>query len=114
MPIGLLRARSALVFNTSNTPAEREQTAFHDPLETLWKNCIFDLCGVKVFFRRTFSVVVTSREEHREDEATRGLSLGYKAECQASKCPIVGPIRETKSRLPADDGLRKRLLCGYT
>jgi NAD(P)H dehydrogenase (quinone) len=65
VPIGLLRARAAVVFNTSNTLPEREQAVFHDPLETIWKNCIFDLCGVKDFFRRTFCVVVTSTAEER-------------------------------------------------
>lgn len=30
-----------------------------------WKNCIFDLCGVKEFYRKTFSVVVTSSIEQR-------------------------------------------------
>ena len=66
IPVGLLRAHTALVFNTSNTPPEREQAAFGDPLETIWKNCIFDLCGVKVFHRRMFSVVVTSTLEERK------------------------------------------------
>ena len=65
VPVGLLKARAALVFNTSNTQPEREQAVFLDPLETIWKNCIFDLCGVKTFFRRTFSVVVTSSQEQR-------------------------------------------------
>ncbi len=65
VPVGLLRAQAALVFNTSNTPLERERAVFGDPLETTWKNCIFDLCGVKTFFRRTFCVVVTSSQEQR-------------------------------------------------
>ena len=65
IPIGLLRARAALVFNTSNTPPEREKAVFQDPLETIWRNCIFDLCGVKTFFRRMFCVVVTSSQEQR-------------------------------------------------
>jgi NAD(P)H dehydrogenase (quinone) len=65
VPVGLLKARAALVFNTANTPAEREKEAFGDPLETIWKNCIFDLCGVKVFHRRMFGVVVTSTLEQR-------------------------------------------------
>ena len=65
IPMGLLRARTAIVFNTSNTPAERERAVFGDPLETIWKNCIFDLCGVKTFFRRMFSVVVTSSRQQR-------------------------------------------------
>jgi len=65
VPVGLLRARVALVFNTSNTPQEREREAFGDPLERLWKDCIFSLCGVPVIHRRMFSVVVTSTEEER-------------------------------------------------
>ncbi|MGO9111811.1 MAG: NAD(P)H-dependent oxidoreductase [Thermoguttaceae bacterium] len=65
IPIGLLRADAALVFNTSNTPFPREQAVFGDPLETIWKNCIFDLCGVKTFVRRMFSVVVTSSPQQR-------------------------------------------------
>jgi NAD(P)H dehydrogenase (quinone) len=65
VPVGLLRAKAALVFNTSNTAAEREQAAFGDPLEALWKNCIFGLCGVTQVERRMFGVVVTSTPEQR-------------------------------------------------
>ncbi len=65
VPVGLLKADTALVFNTSNTAVEREQIVFGDPLETIWKNCIFGLCGVKQFYRVTFSTVVTSDEEKR-------------------------------------------------
>ncbi len=65
VPVGLLKARAALVFNTSNTFPEREARVFGDPLETIWKNCIFDLCGVKTFYRETFSVVITSTEDER-------------------------------------------------
>ena len=60
VPQGLLKARKAVVFNTSNTLPERERQVFGDPLETLWKNCIFGLCGVKEFYRTTYSVVETS------------------------------------------------------
>ena len=67
IPLGLLKARAALVFNTSNTPAEREAKVFGDPLETLWKNCIFGLCGIEVAYREMFSVVVTSTVEERQD-----------------------------------------------
>jgi len=65
VPAGLLRAKSALVFNTSNTPREREMEAFGDPLERLWKDCIFSLCGVPVIHRQMFSVVVTSTDDER-------------------------------------------------
>lgn len=65
IPRGLLKAKAAVVFNTSNTSLERETEVFGDPLETLWKNCIFDLCGVSTFYRRTFGVIVTSAAEQR-------------------------------------------------
>jgi len=67
VPIGLLKAEAAVVFNTSNTPEEREQSVFGDPLENLWKTCIFDLCGVGNFHRRNFGVVVTSTPEKRQE-----------------------------------------------
>ena len=65
IPKGLLRAKAAIVFNTSNTEPERERSVFGDPLETIWKNCVFGLCGVHVFYRRTFSVIITSTEAQR-------------------------------------------------
>ena len=65
IPVGLLKAKTAMVFNTANTPAERETAVFGDPLETLWKNCIFGLCGVNVFFRNIFAVMITSSAEQR-------------------------------------------------
>lgn len=65
VPVGLLRARAAVVFNTSNTPEAREREAFGDPLERLWRDCIFGLCGVREFHRRTFGVVCVSTEEQR-------------------------------------------------
>ena len=67
IPIGLLKAETALVFNTSNTPRERELQVFGDPLEILWKNCVFDFCGVKNFHRKMFGVIVTSKLEERLD-----------------------------------------------
>lgn len=66
VPRGLLKARSAVVFNTSNTNAEREKSVFGDPLEMIWRNCIFDLCGIRDFLRRTFGIVVTSGGTERQ------------------------------------------------
>ncbi len=67
IPIGLLKLKAACVFNTSNTQSDRELKTFGDPLETLWKNCVFDLCGVKTFYRETFNVIVTSTTEQRQE-----------------------------------------------
>jgi NAD(P)H dehydrogenase (quinone) len=79
VPRGLLRAKTALVFNTSNTRSEREREAFGDPLETIWKNCIFGLCGVYNFYRRTFGVIVTSTPHQREAwlQETRDIVKKY-------------------------------------
>ncbi len=66
VPVGLLGARTAVVLNTSNTLPDREKSTFGDPLELIWKRCIFGLCGVEDVRRATFSVVVTSSEEQRE------------------------------------------------
>jgi len=66
VPVGLLKARTALVFNTSNTEAERERTIFGDPLERIWKDCVFDLCGVTDVRRRMFRIIVTSTLEERQ------------------------------------------------
>jgi putative NADPH-quinone reductase len=65
VPQGLLRARAAIVLNTANTLPAREARAFGDPLERIWKDCIFGLCGVARVERRTFTVVVTSAPEER-------------------------------------------------
>ena len=83
VPRGLLRAKSAIVFNTSNTETERERQVFTDPLETLWKNCIFGLCGVPEFHRRTFNIVVVSSEAQRRQwlhEVTQTIDQCYPRE----------------------------------
>lgn len=67
LPIGLLKAGGALVFNTSNTPEKREDEAFGDPLERIWKDCIFDFCGVTNVERKMFRVMVNSSQEQREN-----------------------------------------------
>jgi NAD(P)H dehydrogenase (quinone) len=67
VPRGLLKAKVALIFNTSNTETQREKDVFGDPLETIWKNCIFGLCGVHNFHRRMFNVIVTSTKAQRKN-----------------------------------------------
>jgi hypothetical protein len=75
IPVGLLKASTAVVFNTSNTTGERERTAFGDPLEAIWKHCIFDLCGVRNFHRRTFSVIITSSVDQRRQWLREAVEL---------------------------------------
>ena len=71
VPVGLLKARSAIVFNTANTPDDRERETFGDPLESLWKKCVFDLCGV----RERPSPDVFGRH-HQHAAATRRMAAG--------------------------------------
>lgn len=65
VPVGLLRARAAFVFNTSNTPDERERGVFGDPLDTLWKTSIFGLCGVASVTRRMYGPMAASTAQDR-------------------------------------------------
>lgn len=66
VPTGLLKARAVIVFNTSNTPAVREQEVFGDPLERIWKDCILSFCGVQACHRQMFGVIVTSSDPERK------------------------------------------------
>jgi len=79
VPTGLLKARAVVVLNTSNTPVSREKDVFGDPLENLWKTCVFGLCGVKGFYRRNFTVVVTSTEKVRKEWLAEVVSMIEKA-----------------------------------
>ena len=65
LPIGLLKAKAALVFNTSNTSKTREEESFGDPLQRLWRDCICDFCGVTTFDRVMFRVVADSTPADR-------------------------------------------------
>ena len=64
--IGLLGGKSALVITTSNPPREAELELFGDPLENLWKACVFNFCGVEDFHRRNFESIVLSTLEQRQ------------------------------------------------
>lgn len=67
LPIGVLRAKAGIVINTSNTPEERENTVFGDPLERIWKACIMEYCGVSTFERMMFRVIDDSTTEDRQN-----------------------------------------------
>lgn len=65
VPVGLLRAKQALVFNTSNTAPERESAIFGDPLDSLWRTSVFALCGIAIVERRMFAPMAGSSPELR-------------------------------------------------
>jgi putative NADPH-quinone reductase len=71
VPIGILKARAAIVFNTANTPLERERNVFGDPLQQIWDSCVFELCGIREFHREMFTIVVTSTPKQRQEWLNR-------------------------------------------
>jgi putative NADPH-quinone reductase len=83
VPAGLLKADRAVVFNTSNTEANREDAVFGDPLERIWKDCVFGLCGVRDVTRRMFRIVCTSTPDERRawlEEAARITAAAFPPE----------------------------------
>ena len=65
LPIELLNnIKTVLIFNTSDTPAQREKEVLGDPLQTIWKNTL-TFCGVSGFRRKMYRVIVTSSPRDR-------------------------------------------------
>jgi len=61
----LVAGRRAVVFTTSNTPRDDELRVFGDPLENLWKACVFNFVGIENFVRRNFESIIISTSEQR-------------------------------------------------
>lgn len=66
LPIEKLGGKLGLVYNTSNTPKDREDNYFGDPLEKEWRQCFFGFCGIKDFRRRMFRIVSESTPDERQ------------------------------------------------
>ncbi|MFC7306118.1 NAD(P)H-dependent oxidoreductase [Streptomyces monticola] len=64
-PVGLLKARRALVLNTSDTPAEREESEFGDPLQRIWAACVLPYVGVTDVRRHVFRTVSDAGDAER-------------------------------------------------
>lgn len=64
-PAGLLKAGRALVLNTSDTPADREESEFGDPLRRIWTACVLPYVGVSDVRRVVFRTVTDSADEER-------------------------------------------------
>ncbi|HKJ88834.1 MAG TPA: NAD(P)H-dependent oxidoreductase, partial [Gammaproteobacteria bacterium] len=65
-PEGLLAGDAALVLNTADNPPEASEGAFGDPLDRIWRECVFGPCGVERVERRVFAPVGGSTPEQRE------------------------------------------------
>nr|VFJ53537.1 MAG: Putative NADPH-quinone reductase (modulator of drug activity B) [Candidatus Kentron sp. FW] len=67
---GLLRQMTAIAIVTSHVPMEQELKEFGNPLETIWKNCIFGFCAV----RDASFVFLTSVFESTSDQRVGWLA----------------------------------------
>ncbi len=65
VPEGLFTGKKGLIFTTSNTEAGREEAFFGDPLDRIWKKCVFEFCGITDYLRVNFSVIADSTMEER-------------------------------------------------
>jgi putative NADPH-quinone reductase len=63
--LGKLKGKTGIVFNTSNTEESRENAVFGDPLEDIWKNCIFGFRGMDSHYRKMFRIVADSHRDQR-------------------------------------------------
>ncbi len=63
--VGKLQGKQAIVLTTSNTPPEDEARLHGDPLDKLWKTCIFGFCGVDDCYRRNFASLAMSSADDR-------------------------------------------------
>ena len=65
LPVTGLDGKYGIVFNTSNTAKDREDGCFGDPLENIWRKCIFGFCGIDRYHRRMFRIIADSSEADR-------------------------------------------------
>ena len=65
LPTKVLKAKTGIVFNTSNTEEEREKDYFGDPLQNMWEKCVFGFLGIEKSHRRMFRIVADSTPEER-------------------------------------------------
>jgi putative NADPH-quinone reductase len=75
VPVGLLKAKKAVVFNTSNTPHDAESLRCKDAMGNLWQVCVLDTCGVKEVERRLFGPMNASTPAQREGWIKEGAEL---------------------------------------
>ncbi len=61
-----LDGKKVIVFTTSNTPAEIEETLNHDPLKNLWTNIVANTVGFRNLKYVNFSSVIMSDAAQRE------------------------------------------------
>ncbi|MFE9574853.1 NAD(P)H-dependent oxidoreductase [Nocardia sp. NPDC006044] len=82
-PTGLLRAKRALVLNTSDTTEDRERDVFGDPLQQIWAACVLPYIGIEDVRRRVFRTVTDSTDRQRAAwlAEARAMAAALAADC---------------------------------
>lgn len=75
LPVGLLKAKAALVLNTANVPQAQERVLVGDPLDALWLKSVFPRCGIAAAHREVFAVVASSTPAERAAWLQRAATL---------------------------------------
>ncbi|HNQ50019.1 MAG TPA: NAD(P)H-dependent oxidoreductase [Candidatus Omnitrophota bacterium] len=87
LPIEMLgNITKVLIFNTSDTPAKRENQVLGDPLQKIWENTLA-FCGAKCLSRKMFRVVVTSTPQMRArwlKDVVKRVETAFKTSLPAS------------------------------
>lgn len=96
---------TALVFNASNTPAEREQAILGGP----WKNCISGFCGIHHLERKTFRVAADSTPQNRGEwlpEIRKTIAKHFPANSTSDSSITKGTSgkRQRPGRRPVNKG----------
>jgi putative NADPH-quinone reductase len=79
LPEPLLAIKTAIILNTSDTVAEREETELGDPLELMWGRCVLPYCGVERYERHIFRPVVGSSDRQRADWLRQAEAISHAA-----------------------------------
>ncbi len=66
-PEGLLSLKRVVIFNTSDTPPDREREVLGDPLNLIWNNCVIPFCGSPKIERQMYGPVACSTQETRSE-----------------------------------------------
>jgi putative NADPH-quinone reductase len=94
LPEPLLAIKTAVVLNTSDTVAEREETELGDPLELMWGRCVLPYCGVERYERHIFRPVVGSSDGQRADWLRQAEAISQAAFARAASIVGAHPGRD--------------------
>ena len=77
--VALSRTKGNLYIVKYNQFKLVENNYFNDPLENIWKQCVFAFCGIEKYYRRMFRIIADSNIEERKEWLAEAESIAEKA-----------------------------------